>query len=108
MHSCLLPCACTGVRRPLLEPNSTGQPIDCSTIAQSCVSVSVIAVLGQTESVVSQWTWGSDGNLELPTRPEPGANYFLQVCASDGSHVRVPVRVAACVRDDMQASLEQS
>ena len=95
------------MRRPLLVPN-TGQPIDCNIIAHSCVSVSVIAVLGQAESVVSQWKLRSDGNLELPTRPEPGANYFLQVCASDGSHVRVPVTVAACVRDDVQASLEQS
>ena len=80
--------------------------IDYNTMPQSCVNV--IASFGEVRSVVSQWKLRSDGSLELPTRPVLGAKYFMQVCASDGSCVRIPVLVAACVSDNVQASLEQS
>ena len=78
---------------------------DYNTMPQSCVSV--IASFGEVRSVVSQWKLTSDGSLELPTRPEPGTKYLLEVCASDESCVRIPVLVAACVSDNVQAPLKQ-
>ena len=105
---CLFHSPCTGERRPLLEDeaNRTASQAmnDYNTMPQSCVSV--VASFGKVRSVISQWKLRSDGSLELPTRPEPGTNYFLEACASDGSCVRV--RVAACETDNVQAPPEQS
>lgn len=88
--------------------NTPNQPImTYNTMAQPFQSVSVITILEEAESVVSQWMLRSDGSLELSTRPEPEAKYFLQVCASDENRVRIPVEVAACVPANVQAPLEQ-
>lgn len=106
----MLPCPYTGERRPLLEANNTGrQPMMAySTMAQPSVSVKVVDNLEEEERVVSQWMLRSDGSLELPTRPVPGASYFLEVCASDGNYVKIPIRIAAYVSDDVPALLDQS
>ena len=60
-------------------------------------SLMVIANREESETVIPQWNLRSDRSLELPASPMPGANFFLQVYASNGTCVRIPVSTVVCV-----------
>ena len=97
-NPCLIPCPCTGEQRRLLEGNPGRQPeMPPTTMTVAWESLEVIANQEESETVDSQWNLRSDGSLELPASPIPGANFFLQVRASNGTCVRIPVATAACV-----------
>lgn len=89
--------ATIGVEQPMMP---------CSTVmTHHSQSLSVIARCeGKDNMIVSQWKL-SNGILELPT-PEPGANYFLEVCISDENRVRIPVEIAACVPEVLRSPSE--
>lgn len=68
-----------------------------TTMAEPSASVKVIANLGESERVISQWKVMSDGSLELPAWPMQRGTYFLEGRASDGRRVNIPVQTEACV-----------
>lgn len=106
----VLPClSCAEETVCLLKEgagNGNGHPLtayNMSHTSHHCQSMSIIACReGGAEEIVSQWSLGSDGDLELP-RPVPGTKYYMQVSSSDGKSERVHLRVASCMTEVVQS-----